>query len=161
MFTLVHEGGFSDHPADNGGATMLGITHGTLSAWRGKKVTMAELKALTKAEALEIYRANYWNPVQGDSLPMGVDLAVWDYAVNSGPGRAAKALQNIIGVPADGGIGPATLAAVAKYDPASLVRSLCSQRLAFLKGLDDWPVFKNGWSKRVANVQAQALKDIA
>lgn len=82
---LREEGGYSNNPADPGRATNFGITLATLSAFRGHQVTDADVKALTLGEAMTIYRANYWNAIKGDQLPSGIDLAVLDYAVNSGP----------------------------------------------------------------------------
>lgn len=154
---LKHEGGYVDHPKDPGGATNLGITIGTLSNWLGRKATKAEVKALTVDQAGRIYRSRYWNKVNGDALPAGLDLAVFDFAVNSGPARAAKMLQTIVGVTADGQIGPKTLAAIERIGAASVIGDLCSQRLAFLQQLSTWPTFGKGWGRRVADVRAEAL----
>ena len=88
---LKHEGGYADHPSDPGGATNLGVTRATLTRWRGRPVSKAEIRALTRAEAAKIYRALYWDEIAGDVLPAGLDFAVFDYCVNSGPGRAACA----------------------------------------------------------------------
>ena len=118
---LRHEGGYADHPADPGGATNLGITRATLVRWRGRPVSRAEVKALTRGEAAKIYRAFYWDEIAGDELPPGVDFAVFDYCVNSGPGRAARTLQSAAGVRPDGRIGKITLAAVNAHEPAALI----------------------------------------
>jgi len=159
---LVHEGGYVDHPKDPGGATNLGITHKTLARW--KKVSpftslpKSEVKALTKASVAPIYRAYYWDEVRGDDLPSGLDAAVFDYAVNSGPGRAAKLLQRLVGVSEDGIIGSQTLAAVGKVtNLARLINAYCDARLAFLHGLSTFSVFGRGWTSRVAGVRAKAL----
>ena len=154
---LKHEGGYVDHPADPGGATNRGITLATLSTWRGRKVTKAEVKALTVEEASAIYRANYWNVVKGDDLPAGVDLAVFDFAVNSGPARAAKHVQALVGTAADGVIGPKTLAAVKAKDPKDIIRRLTRSRLDFLSRLPTWPTFGRGWRARVLGVEREAL----
>lgn len=156
--TLRHEGGYADHPADPGGATNMGITHLTLAAWRGKPVTKQDVRDLTKAEASAIYHARYWLPVKGDALPPGVDLAVFDYAVNSGTGRAVKALQKVLGVAQDGAIGALTLAAVAKAGPVTLIMDLCDARMVFLRGLVTWQTFGAGWTRRVSEVEDAALK---
>jgi lysozyme family protein len=154
---LKHEGGYVDHPKDPGGATNLGITHKTLASWRGRPVTKSDVRNLTKAEAGRIYRANYWNAVNGDSLPPGVDLVVFDFAVNSGVSRAAKALQKLVHAEQDGHIGPATLAQVAKMDPVSLVNGYSEARMGFLRGLHHWPTFKGGWTRRVSETREAAL----
>lgn len=156
---LRHEGGFVDHPADPGGATNRGITLATLSDWRGRPVSKSEVRALTVAEAAAIYRARYWDVVQGDRLPPGVDLAVFDFAVNSGPGRAARTLQQVLVVPQDGAIGPVTLAALARAPgPVTLIIALCDARLRFLRGLPTWPTFGKGWARRVEEVEGAALR---
>lgn len=155
---LRHEGGFVNHPADPGGATNLGITQGTLSEWRGKSVSVDDVRNLTVAEAGEIYHARYWQPIRGDALPPGVDLAVFDGAVNSGPGRSARWLQQALGVAQDGIIGPETLAAVGRAKPATLIIEICDARMAFLRSLSTWPTFGKGWTARVNEVQAAALR---
>jgi lysozyme family protein len=103
-----------------------------------------------------MYKAKYWDKIKGDDLPTGVDYAVFDAAVNSGPGRAAKWLQACVGVDQDGGIGPKTLAAVAKHDPTELVEDYAKRRLSFLMDLNTWPTFGKGWGRRVAEVQTVA-----
>ncbi len=155
---LGHEGGYADHPDDPGGATMKGITRATLSAWRGQAVTKAEVRALTRREAGEIYRARYWDAVRGDELPAGVDLAVFDFAVNSGPGRAVRALQSVLAVPVDGVPGPETLLAARAAAPAPLIAALCAHRLGFLERLPAFAVFGRGWTRRVRDIERVSLR---
>lgn len=154
---LRHEGGFADHPKDPGGATMKGVTLKTFQRYK-PGATVADLKAISPDMLARIYRDGYWNAVKADDLPAGVDYAVFDFAVNSGPGRAAKYLQGACGVAQDGQIGPATLAAVAKQNPVALINSICDARLAFLRRLDTWSTFGKGWSSRVAGVRKEALR---
>lgn len=155
---FTHEGGYVDHPSDPGGATNMGITLRTLEDWRGQSVSKSEVRRLGKTEASAIYRAKYWEAIRGDDLPAGVDYAVFDFAINSGPGRAAKYLQNIVGVTADGRIGSETLAATESRAAASVVNDLCDARLHFLKGLNIWPTFGKGWTRRVSEVRKVALE---
>lgn len=154
---IVHEGGYVDHPSDPGGATNLGITIGTLSGWLGRKATKAEVRALTKATVKPIYKKNYWDVVRGDDLPSGVDYAMFDFGVNSGPKRAVEFLQRIVGVTVDGRMGPQTLAAVNKQDARVVVTKLCDSRLAWLKGLSTWATFGRGWERRVNEVKIDGL----
>jgi lysozyme family protein len=105
-----------------------------------------------------IYRQNYWNALRCDDLPAGVDYAVFDYGVNSGIGRTAKVLQRLVDVAVDGEVGPGTVAAAARANPATLIERICSERLAFLQGLRTWPTFGKGWGRRVREVRAAALK---
>jgi lysozyme family protein len=108
-----------------------------------------------------MYKAKYWDKIKGDDLPTGVDYCVFDAAVNSGPGRAAKWLQACVGVEPDGGIGPKTLAAVAAIEPADLVEDYAKRRLSFLMDLKTWDTFGKGWGRRVAEVQASATNMLA
>lgn len=158
---LRHEGGYVDHPADPGGATNMGITRKTLARWRGISpwwnLPKTAVQALDRSEAAQIYRAGYWDLCRAGEMPAGVDLAVFDYAVNSGPGRAVRTLQHVLGVPIDGIVGPVTLAAASKADAAGTIGELCDRRLGFLKLLSTFPVFGRGWTSRVRAVRTAAL----
>lgn len=154
---LRSEGGFVNNPKDPGGATNKGITLGTFRTTVKADATVADLKAITPAQVAAVYRKHYWDAIRGDDLPGGVDYAVFDYAVNSGPGRAAKHLQGAVGAPVDGAIGPTTLNAVHKAKASDVIRVLCSARLRFLQGLPTWSTFGRGWGSRVTQVQAAAL----
>jgi lysozyme family protein len=155
---LADEGGFVNDPQDPGGATNHGVTLSTYRQLMKPGATVADLKNITAAELAAIYRKDYWNAICGDQLPAGLDYAVFDFGVNSGAGRAAKALQSLIGVTVDGSIGPKTLAAVKAHDTATLVKQLCNSRLIFLETLPTWGRFGEGWAARIARVEAAALK---
>ena len=93
---LHHEGGFVDHKDDPGGATNKGITHKTYADFLGRPLEdVNELKNIPEDHIQLIYKKGYWDKIKGDELPSGLDFCVFDWAVNSGPGRAAKALQKI------------------------------------------------------------------
>lgn len=155
---LRHEGGFVHHPRDPGGATKFGITRETLFRVRGCPVSVEDVRELTRLEAIAIYRRLYWDALRADELPSGIDLAVFDIAVNSGPARAARMLQTILAVPADGIVGPATLKAAWRADPTETIRRLTRARLGFLGRLATWPVFGRGWRRRVLAVEQGALR---
>jgi lysozyme family protein len=162
---LKQEGGYADNPKDPGGTTNLGITRKTLARWRNVSpwwdLPKAEVKALAVPEASRIYASSYWRRVAGEALPAGIDLALFDYAVNSGPERAIKALQASLKVKADGDIGPLTLEAlkarIAAAGAASVIAALCDGRLSFLQRLATFAVFGRGWSRRVAEIRTAAL----
>lgn len=158
---LRHEGGYADHPSDPGGATNLGITHKTLARWRQVSpwwsLPKGQVRALTRTEAAKIYRANYWDRCKAGHLPPGLDLALFDFAVNSGPDRAIRLLQAELGVVADGQIGPLTLGAVNAREAGRLINALCDRRLAFLNRLPTFATFGKGWTNRVTSVRKAAL----
>lgn len=155
--TEAWEGGWSDHARDPGGKTMYGITQATLSAWLGRPATATEIRNLSKEQARQIYRKNYWDRVAGDELPSGVDLCIYDFGVNSGPQRAVKSLQGALDLKADGWVGELTISAVKDADRRELINRLCDRRLAFLKDLETWDTFGKGWSNRVADIRKRAL----
>jgi lysozyme family protein len=154
---LKHEGGWSDHPSDPGGATMKGVTIGTFAQFKGRKVTKDELRNISDADLRAIYKRNYWDVVRGDDLPAGLDLVAFDAAVNSGPSRGARWLQQALGVTADGKIGPATIEAARAANAGAIAIGACQIRLRFLTGLKTWPTFGKGWTRRVEAVQRVAL----
>jgi Glycosyl hydrolase 108/Predicted Peptidoglycan domain len=158
---LNKEGGFSDHREDPGGPTMMGITQKTLAAWRGEPVTADDVRALTREEACEIYRANYWNAMKCDELPRGIDLMVFDFGVNAGPATSVKMLQRSVGSKPDGAVGDFTLRAVRATEPRALLEALARARLDFYRKLDTWETFGRGWENRVNEVRRQALLMVA
>lgn len=154
---LKHEGGYVNHPDDPGGATNKGVTQTTYNAYRKRQgQPERSVREITEAELRAIYRRQYWDAVRGDDLPSGLDYAMFDYAVNSGPARAAKELQRILGVADDGVVGLITLGALSDRPIAALVDELCDRRMAFLRGLRHWPTFGKGWTTRVADVRSVA-----
>ncbi len=154
---LHHEGGYVNHPKDPGGMTNLGVTKRVWEEWVGHEVTEKIMRELTPEIVGPMYKVKYWDKVKGDDLPTGVDYVVFDAAVNSGPGRAAKWLQACVGVEPDGGIGPKTLAAVNAFDTNQLIEDYAKRRLSFLMDLQTWDTFGKGWGRRVAEVQKTGL----
>lgn len=168
---IGHEGKLSTDKADRGNWTSgkigvgeicgskYGVTGVTLGAYRrlGRSANLSEVSALGVDEAKLIFRKQYWNAVQADRLPSGLDYAVSDFAYNSGSGNAIPPLQRLVGVAADGSIGEITLAAVAKRK-TGLIDKYCDARLTFLKSTYGWSKYKNGWTRRVADVRAAAKR---
>jgi lysozyme family protein len=154
---LKWEGGYVNHPKDPGGATNMGITQKTLQGWRGAPVTAEDMKALTHKEAEAIYKARYWAACQCEALEFPVALMVFDAAVNHGPGRAARLLQEALGVTVDGAIGPVTLGAAQAKDPAALATEIAARRMVFYASLKTFKTFGLGWSRRLMDVLAAAL----
>lgn len=162
---LSREGGFSDNPRDPGGATNHGITLKTLQAYRetlesqaGRPVTAEDVRNLTQTEAREIYRSMYWNAMRCDDLPPGLDLMVFDFGVNAGPGRAVSLLQRLVGAKVDGSVGPKTLAAVQAANCADLIDRYAAERELFYRTLPTFGDFGQGWLSRVAFVRDAAKR---
>lgn len=156
---LKHEGGFSNHPLDKGGATNRGITQAVYSAWlKARGRSPRSVRSIKQAEVEAIYRKRYWDKCRCDDLPAGVDYAVFDAAVNSGPTRAAKWLQAALAVETDGKIGPVTLAAARDADPVFVIHQVFAIRLAFLRQLKTWPTFGKGWARRIDEGTVFALR---
>ena len=145
---LHHEGGFVNHPDDPGGMTNLGVTKAVYEKYIKRNATEAEMRALTKIDVSPIYRSNYWDRGHCDDLPSGVDWSVFDWGVNSGMGRAAKALQRVVGVTADGAIGPMTIKATHDIKPQDVIVKMHSSRQSFYESLTTFKTFGRGWSRR-------------
>jgi uncharacterized protein (TIGR02594 family) len=155
---LHDEGGNDDDPRDPGGRTSRGILQREWDVWRQTHLGLpADVWDAPQDQVLAIYHDKYWNPLSCDSLPAGVDYAVFDYGVLSGIGRAAKVLQGFVGTDVDGEIGPKTIAATVQADAPTLIKQICDERLAFLQRLETWPTFGKGWTRRVQGVRNAAL----
>jgi len=150
------EGGFADNPGDPGGATNMGITRATLAAWRDKPVSREDVMMLERAEAARLYREHFWDAIGGDDLADGLDLALFDDAVNSGPRAAIRDLQRALQVAEDGVIGPKTRAAIAAQSVPYLIAALGAARLSRLKGLSHFSLFGRGWTQRIRRIERQA-----
>lgn len=155
---LKHEGGWSDHPQDKGGATMKGVTLANFRRYVKPSATKDDLRKITDEQVATIYKRYYWDAVRGSDLPSGIDYAVFDFAVNSGPDRAIKYLQAVVGARQDGRVGPDTLVKTRNMMRATIINSVCDKRMAFLKRLKTWPTFGKGWTSRVSGVRSEALK---
>ncbi|HWL81114.1 MAG TPA: glycosyl hydrolase 108 family protein [Roseomonas sp.] len=158
---LAKEGGFSNHPADPGGMTNFGVTRRTYADFLDipeEQVTEEMMRSIPPDEVREIYRSGYWTPARCDELPPGLDLMVFDFAVNAGVRRAVRLLQEELHVKVDGSIGPMTLAAAGACNAIDLINRYAERRLAYYQGLDTFSTFGKGWTARVAAVREEALR---
>ena len=156
---LHHEGGYVNHPKDPGGETNLGVTKRVYEDFGGTK----DMVDLTVEDVAPIYEKNYWGRMKCDNIPAGLDLCVFDFGVNAGPGRAAKYLQTMIGTVADGGIGPNTLKALDEYIEAeggveNAIRNYQEARQGYYESLDTFETFGRGWTRRVTETTELALE---
>lgn len=157
---LKHEGGFVNHPEDPGGMTNLGVTKKSWEEYVKRQVTEADMRALTPKAVAPFYKTRYWDACRCDDLPAGLDYCVFDAAVNSGPGRAIKFLQAIVGCVPDGRIGPITLASVgadAEAGVEHLIEEYCAKRQTFWESLSTFGTFGKGWTRRGKEVCSTAL----
>ena len=167
-FTLAHEGGFVDMREDRGGATNMGITADTLADWLGRAVAPQDVQGLTRETARAIYQTEYWQPVNGNALPPGLDLMVFDFAVNVGPQTSAKHLQGLFkGLRQDGIIGNLTLTAIRMHALDWIIATLGLSQQAYYNDIvqasPTQSVFLAGWlarcSDRTAAAKTMALSD--
>ena len=143
---LGHEGGYVNNPADPGGETQWGISK--------RSYPNVDIKALTRPQAVEIYRRDFWSAVNADDMPDGVAYQTLDFAVNSGVGTAIRYLQRALGVADDGHFGPVSIAAAKAISESDQIMRLNAERLDFMRKLRTWPTFGNGWAGRiVANLR--------
>lgn len=147
------EGGFSDDPADPGGATRFGITRATLADWRGEAASVADVRTLDRDEAAAIY----WDACRCGAMPAGLELLVFDAAVNQGPVRAVRLLQAALRVRQDGQIGPVTLDAARSADTRAAIIEFAARRMEAYGMLATFPRFGLGWSRRLMDGVAAAL----
>ena len=153
---LEREGAFVDRPEDRGGPTKFGVTARTLSTWRGRVVTAADVAALTPEEAREIYRRVYLDRTGLWGIPnVPLRALLLDCAVNHGPGDAIRWLQRALRVtPVDGALGSQTLGALDASDQRRVYLSVCAQRVRRYGDLitrqPSQAIFASGWMNRAA-----------
>ncbi len=151
---LVHEGGFVDGNkiGDPGGLTNMGVTKKTYDHHHGTDIDEEGMRNLTVEDVMPIYKVNYWDRCRCGDLPSGVD-----WAVNSGPGRAAKALQRAVGAFEDGIIGAHTLMCVKDTEPAQIINRIAVHRDSYYRELKHFDTFGRGWIRRNDETREQAL----
>lgn len=146
------EKGPTNDPRDPGGLTKFGISQ--------RNHPDVDIMNLTKEKEEEIYRSEYWNPIHGDALPRGIDLLVFDAAVNQGVKAASLMLQLAVGVQGDGVIGSETLAAVNKYPREELAILFAARRAKRYAVNVNLRIYGNGWYKRLFVVFSLAWKEM-
>lgn len=160
-FVLRWEGGFVDHPADPGGRTNKGVTQLVYQRWRERQgLPPRDVKLIDDAEVKAIYESGYWIPPRCDLLSGPLDLVQFDTAVNMGPGRAVRFLQQAVGCGVDGDFGPNTERAVQRCDPGTAVTAYCDVREQFYRRIvankPSQQVFLKGWLNRLNSLRKAA-----
>lgn len=140
---IGHEGGYVNHPNDPGGETNWGISK--------RSYPGVDIANLTRLQAKEIYRRDFWNAIHADEMYDGVAFQALDFAINSGIQTAIRKLQRAVGVADDGYWGPVTRAAVAAMSESDIIMHFVAERLDFWTSLSTWPTFGRGWARRAAH----------
>ncbi|MDX1314307.1 MAG: glycosyl hydrolase 108 family protein [Eudoraea sp.] len=144
--------GYDQIVTDTGGLTKWGIS--------AKAHPNVDIRNLTKADAEAIYKEKYWDVIKGDQITDQANAeAIFDHAVNAGPGEATKLAQdslNALGfnLKVDGGLGPLTLNALNKVDSFTFLPQYLYRRTQFYMGLasskpQKYAKYLKGWIKRV------------
>ena len=144
---LGEEGGIANHRKDPGGLTKFGISQ--------RSYPTLDIAALTLDDAKAIYRRDYWNPIRGDELPSGLDLTLFDSAINQGPVTAIQLLQHALQIKADGRLGPITLAASIQAMP-DLLDDFDAERALRYEFNRNEEVFGRGWYRRLLRINRRA-----
>jgi lysozyme family protein len=164
-FTLAEEGGFIDHPTDERFAANHGITLARLRRFmREPALGRDDVRHLPCATVRALYMADFWNRTRCDALPPGLDLMMFDHAVNAGPDRAGRALQLAVGQKrseVDGAVGPETLQRVALADTLTLVDALAAMQRSSYRQMAAYGLFGEGWLARLDRRRAKALELLA
>jgi lysozyme family protein len=155
---LKHEGGWVNHPRDPGGETNHGVTRSVWEKWIGEQIEPGGMKSVTQEDVAPLYRHEYWRRLKCDDLKSGLDFFCFDWGVNSGVSRSAKALQGVIGAEQDGGIGPKTLALLADQDTKYVLEKMHDKRQGFYEGLSTFDTFGKGWTRRNKETLEEALQ---
>lgn len=157
---IKSEGGYVWDKDDSGGETNLGVTKAAWSGYLNRPIQDGEMKALTVDIVKPFYKKMYWDKVQGDELPIGVDYAVFDFAVNAGSGQSAKFLQRAVGAKVDGVIGVGTLKLVASIDAQIVLSKFNDEKESFYKNIverkPEQVKFLKGWLARIEHVDLAA-----
>jgi lysozyme family protein len=147
---LKHEGGYINDPHDAGGETNYGISK--------RAYPDLNIKELTRDDAKQIYRRDYWDAIRADEMPSAVAVAVFDMAVNAGVRTAIRLLQRVVRVTDDGLIGPVTLAAVNGAEPHEIALRYAAERISYYAALRGWDRYGRGWTRRVIETTLEGLK---
>lgn len=164
---IKREGGsqYTNDPDDQGGPTKYGITLATLHNYRKQAVSAADVQALTEAEAVQIYRTQYF-PAGFEKIENDAVLEeLFDYGVNSGPGASVSALQTVLKREGlydgaiDGSFGPKSAAGLAKIKnwPAFFYAIKCERYELLLRYIGRNPSqskYAIGWSNRLDTIES-------
>lgn len=139
---IGYEGGYINDPNDPGGETKWGISK--------RAYPNLIIKNLTREDAYNIYKRDFWDIIIADNIPYSVAFQVFDFAVNSGITTAIRYLQRAIHVADDGYWGPVSIQALKEYSEPIIIMNLNGERLDFMTRLNDWSNAGRDWARRIA-----------
>ena len=149
------EGGLSMDPKDNGnwtGAKVgVGVLKGTKYGISAGAYPNEDIQNLSLERAKLHYLHDYWNLSGCTAVPEAIRFDLFDTAVNSGVGRAARLLQRTVGTAEDGQVGPKTRQAIASMPSPRLVARFNAHRLIFMTEAPTWLTHGKGWARRIAD----------
>lgn len=161
-FIFKWEGGFVNDPLDRGGATNMGVT---IAVWKSQgydkdgdgDIDVQDLKKITKEDATKIMKKSYWDRWRADEIKsQAVANTLVDWVWGSGV-HGIKIPQRLLGVPADGIVGPKTIAAI-NNAPSDFLDRLYKERKDFLdrivKANPTQKRFIKGWLNRMNDLIA-------
>ena len=162
-FILSFEGGFSNHPADKGGATNKGVT---IATWRqvgydkdgDGDIDVNDLRLITDKDVRDrVLVPHYWNRWKADFiLSQSVANIVVDWVWASGK-HGITGVQRLLGVKADGIVGAKTLGALNARDSRELFDAIKAERVKFIRNIvaknPRQKVFESGWLRRPDTIQ--------
>jgi len=157
IYILSEEGGYVNHPKDPGGVTNLGVTRRAYEDWKGGSVSEKEMRELTPEKVAPFYQRQYWNKCRCGDLHPGVDLIVFDCAVNQGVGAASKILQKSVGAKIDGVIGPKTIAMATAQSSRPTVEYIAFLRALRYMQTRNIETFGRGWAARISHIRDVAI----
>lgn len=152
---LQLEGGYVNHPDDQGGATNKGVTLRTYKQYCGEGKTIADLRNMSYGTWQNIMKDLYWDKCLADEIEsQPLAEIIVDWCVNSGM-VGLRRVQEIIGAKPDGIAGPITLSLINSSDPKMLFDRIKAARNQFyiniVKKNPSQKVFMNGWMNRLAH----------
>ena len=168
-FILSWEGGFVNDKNDRGGATNKGVT---LTTWKScgydidadGDIDIDDLRLITADDVItKVLKPHYWDALRADEIKsQAVANILVDWAYNSGPSKAAKAVQKIVGTTIDGCVGPKTIHAINQVPyPSNLFTAIKNARLSFInKIVENDPSqrkFYKGWLNRINSIEYYIL----
>jgi hypothetical protein len=150
------EGGKSNLSYDKGGKTNLGITQYTYNNWNKKhNKPLKDVYKITRQEADQIYKEEYWNIIKGDQLPPNVAHIMLSQALLDGPQDSIRLVQKLLGLKVDGIMGSDTINKIKRLTvngDIKLATAIANKQIYRLKTDEDADKFGKGWNSRVQKV---------